>query len=112
MRVECSVHGLRPEPVLAPGQPRPPPGAAAALAPGSGALVVAGAHALLQFYDAARDRHVDKLQARRRGRPRASGGRGGPGQAGKGASWACLQGAGTDWDAWARGAECASRAVA
>ncbi|KAK9827341.1 hypothetical protein WJX81_007552 [Elliptochloris bilobata] len=61
MRVECSVHGLRPEPRLAPGQPRAGP-AAAAIAPGSGALVVAGSNALLQFYDALRDRHIDKLQ--------------------------------------------------
>lgn len=62
MRVECSVHGLRPEPKSAPGQTRLAP--AAAVAPGSGALVVAGANALLQFYDVLRDRHIDKLQAR------------------------------------------------
>lgn len=63
MRVECSVHGLRPEPKPAPGQPRLAP-PAAVVAPGSGALVVAGANALLQFYDVLRDRHIDKLQAR------------------------------------------------
>ena len=63
MRVECSVHGLRPEPKLAPGQPRAS-SPAVAIAPSSGALVVAGANALLQFYDALRDRHIDKLQVR------------------------------------------------
>lgn len=55
------MHGLRPEPKLAPGQPRPS-APAAAIAPASGALVVAGANALLQFYDALHDRHIDKLQ--------------------------------------------------
>ncbi len=53
MRVECSVHGVRPAPQS--------PSAAPTLQPGTGHLVLAGAHSMLQFYDAARDAHVNKL---------------------------------------------------
>lgn len=61
MRVEATVHGLRPAPPLPPGRPA---GGCAALQPGSGYLVVPGPNALLQFYDAQRDRHAARLQVR------------------------------------------------
>ncbi len=55
MRVESSLHGLRPPPqqiaAVAAAVPLP---AALAVQPGSGHLVVAGPHAMLQFYDALR----------------------------------------------------------
>ncbi len=55
MRVLCSVHGLRP-PV------RGAAGTVAALVPGSGELALAGPGALLQFFDAVQDRHIDRIQ--------------------------------------------------
>ncbi len=57
MRVLCSVHGLRPRVAGTPS------GTVAALVPGSGELALAGAGSVLQFYDAARDCHIDRLQA-------------------------------------------------
>lgn len=64
MKVECSVHGLRPLPstALAP-EALPPP---LAIQPGTGLAVVAGPHAMLQWYDLLRDAHVDKLQLSQR----------------------------------------------
>jgi len=61
MRVECTVHGLRPPPHPAPGGRA---GGCAVLQPGSGQLVVSGPNALLQFFDASRERHVARLQVR------------------------------------------------
>ena len=55
MRVACSIHGLRP-PVK--GVPK----TVAALVPGTGELALAGEGALLQIFDASRNRHVDKVQ--------------------------------------------------
>lgn len=55
MRVEVSIHGLRP----APKAPEQPP---LAIQPGTGHAVVAGPHALLQWYDVTTDAHIDKLQ--------------------------------------------------
>ena len=58
MRVLCSLHGLRP-PVR--GAPR----TVAALVPGaggSGQLALAGPGSVVQLFDAARDRHVDRVQ--------------------------------------------------
>lgn len=55
MRVVCSIHGLRP-PV------RGVPKTVAALVPGTGELALAREGALLQIFDASRDRHVDKVQ--------------------------------------------------
>ena len=75
MRVEATVHGLRPAPPpalqLAPpaaagasayGGPAAAPGGCVALQPGTGHLVVSGPNALLQFFDAARERHAARLQ--------------------------------------------------
>ena len=59
MEVLLSLHGVRPPPVGA------PPAAAAAgccLQPGSGYLVLPGQGGSVQLYDAARDRHVERLQ--------------------------------------------------
>lgn len=56
MRVLCSVHGLRPRVAGTPS------GTVAALVPGSGELALAGAGSVLQFFDALRDRHVDRVQ--------------------------------------------------
>lgn len=61
-RVECSVHGLRPPPVLPPSLAASGAGAVAALHPGTGQLVLAGANASLQFFDAARDAHAGRMQ--------------------------------------------------
>lgn len=73
MAVDTSVHGLRPAPpaaalhaagyghVCAASASSP---AGAQLQPGSGLLVLPAAHAQLQFFDAARDRHVARLQVR------------------------------------------------
>lgn len=61
MRVEATVHGLRPPPPPPPGGA---PGGCAALVPGSGLLAVSGPNALLQFFDAARERHAARLQVR------------------------------------------------
>lgn len=55
MRVACSIHGLRP-PV------KGVPGTVTALVPGTGELALAGEGALLQVFDAGRNRHVDKVQ--------------------------------------------------
>ena len=55
MRVACSIHGLRP-PVK--GIPK----TVAVLVPGTGELAVAGEGALLQIFDASRNRHIDKVQ--------------------------------------------------
>lgn len=56
MRVECSLHGLRPPPAQHPQLVAAgiAPPAAVAAQPGSGHLVVASPHAMLQFYDALR----------------------------------------------------------
>jgi hypothetical protein len=62
MRVEATVHGLRPAPRPPPGRA---PGGCAALQPGTGHLVVSGPNALLQFFDAARERHASRLQVGR-----------------------------------------------
>eukprot|EP00887_Chlorella_sp_A99_P001575 scaffold8.g1575.t1 len=63
MRVECSVHGLRRAVlVLATDEAAPPAPTPAAFQPRTGLLAVAGSQAVLQFYDVARDAHVDKLQ--------------------------------------------------
>jgi len=55
MRVEASIHGLRPTPKA----PEQPP---LAMQPGTGHAVVAGSHSLLQWYDVITDAHIDKLQ--------------------------------------------------
>lgn len=60
MTVEASVHGLRPRPLFLPKGPESV--APLTFQPGTGYAVVAGAHAILQWYDFVRDRHVDKLQ--------------------------------------------------
>lgn len=57
MRVESSIHGVRPAPAPLPGR-RPAP---LAVQPGTGRLTVAGRHCQLQFYDLARDAHADRL---------------------------------------------------
>ncbi len=54
MRVECSLHGLRPPPAQPPAAAGAGTAAAVAVQPGSGHLVVAGPFAMLQFYDALR----------------------------------------------------------
>lgn len=54
MRVEMSLHGVRPRPK---GQYAP-----LAVHPHTGHIVFAGPHALLQWYDVVHDSHVDKLQ--------------------------------------------------
>ena len=55
MRVACSIHGLRP-PV------RGTPKTLAALVPGTGELALSGEGAVLQIFDASRNRHIDKVQ--------------------------------------------------
>ncbi len=55
MRVACSIHGLRP-PVQG------VPWTVAALIPGTRELALAGEGALLQLFDPARNRHIDKVQ--------------------------------------------------
>ncbi|KAL3140577.1 hypothetical protein ABBQ32_005152 [Trebouxia sp. C0010 RCD-2024] len=69
MKVEMSIHGMR----------GPPRGAtplqstsAAVLVPGSGHLVMPTDNSMLQFWDAARDRHVAKLQVAPRNTIRVS----------------------------------------
>ena len=57
MRVESSVHGIRPAPAPLPGLAPPP----LASEPGAGRLAVAGRYCQLQFYDLAADAHADKL---------------------------------------------------
>ena len=62
MKVEMSIHGLRPPPrSVTPLQST----SAAVLAPGGGELVMPTDNSMLQFWDAAGDRHVDKLQVTR-----------------------------------------------
>ena len=58
MKVEATVHGVRPPPrhALVP--------MVAALVPGSNELVLGGPASLLQFHDPLHDRYLDKLQAR------------------------------------------------
>lgn len=59
MKVQVSVHGIRPAPrSLTPLQAS----SAAVLAPGGGELVLPADNSMLQFWDAARDCHVDRLQ--------------------------------------------------
>ncbi|GAB4821000.1 hypothetical protein N2152v2_008046 [Parachlorella kessleri] len=62
MRVECSLHGLRPAPAAAAAVPAVSATPALAVQPVSGHLVLAAPFAMLQFYDALRDAHVDRLQ--------------------------------------------------
>lgn len=90
MRVECSIHGLRPVPwrreeiavlltshikgasepgpkaslqhVSSSSKRRAVPFQTLTLQPDTGLIIVAGPHALLQWYDVLRDSHVDKLQ--------------------------------------------------
>lgn len=59
MKVQTSVHGIRPAPrSLTPLRAS----SSAVLAPGGGELVLAADNSMLQFWDAARDCHVDRLQ--------------------------------------------------
>lgn len=59
MKVQVSIHGIRPAPrSLTPLQAS----SAALLAPGGGELVLSADNSMLQFWDAARDCHVDRLQ--------------------------------------------------
>lgn len=60
MAVGASVHGVRPLPRchLQKGAPPPP----LTVQPRTGLAVVSGPHGVLQWYDLARDGHVDKLQ--------------------------------------------------
>ena len=60
LQLVFSIHGLRRHPHKLPSQAVEQ--SAAALLPGSGELVIAGDSAVLQFYDASRDRHIDQLQ--------------------------------------------------
>jgi NET1-associated nuclear protein 1 (U3 small nucleolar RNA-associated protein 17) len=80
------VHGLRPHPGLPQQQQqakqqqqqqqpdqepekevlRTLPGSPLAMQPGTGLVVLAGTHSVLQFYDVLRDTHVDKLQLSQR----------------------------------------------
>lgn len=61
MRVEATVHGLRPAPLPPVGRPA---GGCALLQPGTGYLVVSGPNSLLQFFDATREQHAARLQVR------------------------------------------------
>ena len=59
MKVEMCIHGMREAPRgVLPLEST----SAAVLAPGSGNLVMPTENSVLQFWDAARDRHVAKLQ--------------------------------------------------
>ena len=61
MKVQVSIHGMRPAPrSVTPLQST----SAAVLAPGGGELVTPADNSMLQFWDAVRDQHVDKLQVR------------------------------------------------
>ena len=60
LQVELSVYGIRRQPRGLHDQTVPR--SAAAMLPGGGELVIAGDNAVLQFYDAVKDRHLDKLQ--------------------------------------------------
>lgn len=58
MTVDASIHGIRPLPS--------PSSSFVVIQPKSGLAVVAGPHAMLQWYDLLRDSHVDKLQLSQR----------------------------------------------
>ena len=62
MKVEVSIHGMRPPPRTVSALQST---SAAVLAPGGGELVMPTDNSMLQFWDAARDRHVDRLQVPR-----------------------------------------------
>ena len=55
-----SIHGLRRHPHKLPDQSIDQ--SAVAMLPGGGELVIAGDSTILQFYDASKDRHIDKIQ--------------------------------------------------
>ena len=62
MKVDMSIQGIRP-PLWGLRKPGLPSSSiAAAIAPGGGELVLPADNSLLQFWDAARDRHIDRLQ--------------------------------------------------
>ena len=61
MKVEVSIHGMRSAPRSVPAMQS---AAAAVLVPGSSELVLPTDNSMLQFWDAARISHVDKLQVR------------------------------------------------
>ena len=61
MKVEVSIHGMRAAPRSVPAMQS---AAAAVLVPGSSELVLPTDNSMLQFWDAARDIHMDKLQVR------------------------------------------------
>ena len=60
MQLVFSIHGLRRHPHKLPDQTIEQ--SATAMLPGGGELVIAGDSTILQFYDASKDRHVDKIQ--------------------------------------------------
>ena len=71
MAVEASIHGLRPPPLPISSSSSSTgrhscswDAGSPVLQPGTGHLVVPCANALLQFFDAARDRHVGRMQVR------------------------------------------------
>lgn len=59
MKVEVSILGMRPPPRTVSALQST---SAAVLAPGGGELVLPTDNSMLQFWDAARDRHVNRLQ--------------------------------------------------
>lgn len=60
LQLAFSIHGLRRHPQKLPEQVIEQ--SAAAMLPGGGELVIAGDSTIIQFYDASRHRHLDKLQ--------------------------------------------------
>lgn len=60
LQLAFSIHGLRRHPQKLPDQVVEQ--SAAAMLPGGGELVIAGDSTIIQFYDASRHRHLDKLQ--------------------------------------------------
>lgn len=60
MQLVFSIHGLRRHPHKLPDQSLQQ--SAVAMLPGGGELVIAGDSTILQFYDASKDRHIDKIQ--------------------------------------------------
>ena len=60
VQVEFSISGVKPAPKLLPDQTGNQ--SAVAMLPIGGQLAVAGENAVIQFYDAARDKHLEKLQ--------------------------------------------------
>lgn len=60
MQLVFSIHGLRRHPHKLPDQSIQQ--SAVAMLPGGGELVIAGDSTILQFYDASKDRHIDKIQ--------------------------------------------------